>query len=452
MREGIGPEPDQLNLGLNEGEIQVINPEDEKKDPQSFEVLQVPSVANENYATSRRELKDDPKSILEAEKKLIYLESLVEGYDDEAFSDILQTLREQFEAYKKRISKYKDAPDTSATIPARMEKIKKIGEGDEDNEKAISGALKDDFETNPGNKICLADSHVLTIYNLTEAFKARTDKDAKVAVMVFDNHIDIYDHADDDWKGNVFQKLFETKVIDRATFIGGNSEPGLIDRQNEKLAGPDKKAFDQISADDIRTNGKIDRPGLVQSVKDTIEEYKKEGITSLVFSVDVDVLRVKEMGYTAMEYTPMNFIGYVGSLDLPMDKKFDDLTRVEQAEIKAWMEIGRPSRSGPTRYSPGGDPAEIFDPQGMKLGDIGVALDTMAATCKKTGIDLGIQLTGGGKYLGDVVELTGPDIGERTTRATSALLKRINKISDSLPTEEESSIPTEEEPPMAMAA
>jgi len=434
MKEGIGPDPDQLNLDLGD-EIQQNKSEDENNDPKRFEVLQIPSVEHESN-TVRGELRKDPERIQDAEKKLIYLESLVNDYKDKEFADIMKTFREKFEAYRKRLENFQNAPDTGETIPARIKKLKS-SDIKETSAEAISEGIKRDFENAPGNKVGLADSHMLTIYELTEAFKARTDKEASVGVLVFDNHIDLYDHGGShDWKGNVFQKLYESEVIDKATFIGGEPNKKLIDRQNNELAAGGETAFDQISAEDIRVDGKVDRPGLVQKIKDTIDEYKKAGITNLVFSVDIDVLRVKELGYTAMEYTPMNYIGYLASLDIPMDKKFDDLTGVEQNDIEELVKEAQGHR-----YSPGAVEGDTFDPHGMALGDIGVALDTMSEKCKEEGIELGIKLTGGGKYLGDVVELAGADLGERTTRATSALLQRINKISDSFSESEQDQEP-----------
>ncbi len=509
-------------LGYNPTEEAVKKPPETESRPEqreaeagpTFEVLKIPSLKDEK-ASQLEFIKKEADQIPRVEENLKYLDYLADKIEAEeaeyrrnkrpyyksGIGEKYKLLQDYYDAYSGRIKGYHQAKDANEVTGERVGNLKTMSETESATDGEILAMLKNDFENSPGNKVGLTDSHVHTIFELTEAYKARENKDAQVGVFVFDNHVDLYTNVEfyypgsqeeqekakaefiefrkgfkdsmtneamtdqtkeeiertfdketlDIWKkkehqqipdtkANVFQQLYSKGMIEKATFIGGRASPNLIKSNNERLSRSGEAVFEQISADDIRTDDKLDREKLIAAIKKSVNKYKESGITNIVFSVDIDVLRVSQMGYTAMEYTPMNTLSYLAKMDLPTDKKYEDLSIEEVSAILSSLDNTKLDNDR-TRASGLRGERETYDPRGMALGDLGVSLDTIAQECQANDMTLGLQLKGDGNYLGDVVELGGPDYGERTTKAVSALLERIHRISDSQPEPEDKEVP-----------
>lgn len=432
-------QPDLQLIEGGRGNTQKIIPETKKSSTQNFEVLFLPSVKNE-IINQKDFLREDPRHIQRIAEYLNFLEKLVSREKAPSnFAWLISELKKVYITYKNRIQAFVESSVAGDLMQLDRSDIKRIGEKEE-QEDDIKGKIKEDFEGNQGQKICLSDSHLLTYHTLRAAYETRDDSGDQIGVFVFDNHVDLLgDVNGPNWKGNIFAKL-GMDTIKKATFIGGRRDTSDIDKMNRLLR---QDVYNQIDIKTLKDNQRgVSRSKMKNLIFETIRAYKISGITNVVFSVDIDVLRVKQMGYTAMEYNPMHYLGYLTSLNLPIDKDPSQLTERETADIKSNLIDVTESHSG--RYNPLpiilDEENVAYDPEGMSLGDVGNALDNIAEACQQEGLRLGVKLKGGGEYLGDVVELSGPDYGGRTTKATSALIDRIKFLA------------TNKQPVMAKAA
>lgn len=393
-----------------------------------FEIIEVPESEVDTILTwGRLGRKEKIKTV---GQKVSYLRDIlicsmdnqdyVLGYD---FENYIKTVEDVFAANESRFSDYVNAQLAENLIRERVPMIKRISIDEKTNtrDEDIKEFLTDNFKKTKGKKICISTSHGATWFSLEAVHESRENESIKTAVIVFDNHVDIYGDGVFDFmvtKGNVFRLLGNDGVIERATFIGGLGELGMINRGNEKAKQEGKTVeYKQIPIGYLKPEKVTDRLKLLRELDKTIKQYKLDGITNVVFSVDMDVLNAGKIGYTGFEYNPMETLSHISLLHLPLDKDPSELTQREvnyiarEAVSQIWFED-----------------LNYYHPKGLALGDVGISLDAIPEYCKKYGLNFGVKLTGGGIYFGDVVEMSGLDYKGRTATASVALLKRIERI------------------------
>ena len=163
-------------------------------------VLQMPFLENEKGICNNL-LEQEQKKIGKTKYNIEYLEGFVDYFQKNPKIDpkidkellkkmikIISLFREQFDKNKKRITKYAEAKNVNEIIPKRIN-LQLLGEKKLTSEKEISENLKEVFKKTLDNIICLANSHIMTFYEITEAGREMGEK--KIAVIVFDNHVDM---------------------------------------------------------------------------------------------------------------------------------------------------------------------------------------------------------------------------------------------------------------------
>jgi hypothetical protein len=407
-----------------------ILPEFEEIINNPFEVIEVPESMVDSVSTQER--LERQKSMKMIGQKISYLKNVLDyGENNQTYllpdslKNYIRRAEETFIANESKLSDYIGAEPTENLIRKKIPTIKHIDidERTSTRDEDIIKALIDNFKNTRGNKVSISTSHGATYFNLEAAHEAEEDQSAKIAVIVFDNHTDLYPSEKESessvpWKGNVFKLLGSDKIVERVMFIGGYNEKRLVIEENNKALTEGKNIiYEQIEIDYLKKNGKTNKPKLLHYLEVVINEYKKSGITNVVFSVDIDVLNAAKIGYTGFEYNPMEALNYVSSLNLPLDKDPSKLTQLD-------IDTLNKSITDPywAQYP------DLYNPSGLALADIEISLDTITQSCKKHGLKFGIKLTGGGSYFGDVVEMSGLDYREKTATSGAALLNRIEQI------------------------
>lgn len=409
--------------------LRSISPEMREFKLQPFEIINIPEpeddVVNSRCLLKRRKLAGM------IEQNISYLQDILEySRSHESFwlptglKDYIDVATKVFAVNKDRLSDYIKAKTVEDLI--RREVVVNeinISENMDTRDKEIREAVTSNFKRTKGNKISMSVSHGATWFALKAAHEAKENESAQIGMIVFDNHVDIYTH----WcsrhvnKGNSFRLLGNDGTIERVVFIGGLDDSRLIAKENRRLEMNGKVAkYEQIGIDSLKRDGKTDRYKLLDKLDEVVRSYKESGITNIVFSIDIDVLRAERMGYTGFEYNPINILERVSSISDLHDLLCKDPSELTQLDLdKLDRTIGGSDWLGYLK---------CHNPVGLALGDIGISLDAIVQNCKKYGLKLGIKLTGGGTYFGDIVEMSGPDYKGRTTRSSVALLKRIEQI------------------------
>jgi len=404
-----------------------ILPEAETAWVGDLDVIEIPELEFDKRVTeSRLKMCEGMETIYQ---KISYLRGILHSKGAQNYrlsKDLVRYIKvaeEVFAANENRLPEYINAQLVENLIRKEIPTMKQIGiyRNGSTRDEEIKNALSTDFRRNKGNKVCISRSHGATWFELKAVHEAKENKRDQIAVIVFDNHVDMYRSFLDPivHKGNIFRSLGDNGMIERATFIGGIDQEVMITKENDVAKKRGKTVrYKQIGINNLKPNEVTKREVLLRRLEETIEGYKKNGVTSVVFSIDMDVLNAKKMGYTGFEYNPMEMLRYISSLHLPLERDSSELTQSEidhiTREVVSQMWFKEDLRS--------------FDPKGLALGDIGVSLDAISENCKKYGLNFGVKLAAGGTYFGDVVEMGGPDYKGRTATASVALLKRIERI------------------------
>lgn len=396
----------------------IAHPEEqgEKNKATPFEIIVLPRIAEDT--ANNAYLKDtaiERENLHKAKGIISYLRQIPPEIAGK-FAIRINHAAQIYDDYEKRLIGIQSAPETNGLIEARLKSKVNLSDREKTSGIDIQELLRNHFETTPSDAISLAESHLATLYSIEAAQEAALEMKPNTAVMVFDNHEDIY-KGDEPWKGNIFRLLAERKSIAGAAFFRNFEEPGAI-YVDQQISKPENKLEPNLS----------NKEKVQAIVTEAVESFVQRDITNILISIDIDVLRAKTMGYTAMEYNPSNILGFLSSVDLSeLDLPDDPKEMTEYYMMKLRDRLLFPDHRT-SRTSPLNNGSDTFDPSGIRLSELGIALETIFDACQKRGINIGIDLKGGGRYIGDIVELSGFDYGERTTRAVSALSDKIKAL------------------------
>jgi len=415
MSEIIG-----ITSEFDPSEFKPKSAEYEKTQPQ-IEVIALPSIKDEAN-TDKLFLAENQQTILQAESNIALISEVAINTNSVGLKKLADVLTSLFEIYRTKISAYSEAQ--LATDFLEKSHIKKLGETDSMAPTEICQLIEIYFQRSD-TSIFISDSHAQTEFALEAAKKNEAVTDSKTAILVFDNHPDIANDGDL-WKGNVFLRAVQSGNAAKVTFIGAMQSDSLIEQANQATTGKDlTNHFNQISIESITENGKTDTQKLQEALTRGVQELSDSGIQNIVFSIDIDILRSKKMGYSAMEYNPLTVLGYVGSLDLNIEK-MDEAQKQTLAKCLLETPIDEKGRLNPLTQLVA---TKSYNPVGLSLSDIGKSLDTIIKAAKEGGIEIGINLESGGRFIGDIVELSGPDISGKTTKAALALANKLHELS-----------------------
>jgi len=415
----------ELNLSTEESpkEESLKNVEEEKG--RRFEVIVLPKIAEDAEGNDYLEhAKIDQENLADLETLIDYLKRIPPKLVSEYYRGQIKFIIDLYDEYERRLAGIQNARQTGELVDEKIAKQTKLSEQEVAPADEIYEKLLHHFETSPTEMITLAESHMSSYDSISAAQEAAEFREPQTAVIVFDNHQDTLGR-DRPWKGNIFRLLREKGQIAGAIFFGNFQDTVTLyySKSEESYIVP------EVSSPN--TKGK-ERVKII--VRQALEEFAKRGITNMVISIDIDVLRAREIGYTATEYNPRTILGYLSSIDLSevgLNKKPEGLTTEEVTQlIKYVFNFSNRKRLLNPLIALDHN-QNSMDPIGARLSEIGTALETIYSECSRMGIEIGIKLKGGGRYIGDIVELSGYDYKGHTTRAVSALAKKIEILSAS---------------------
>lgn len=388
------------------------------------------------------------------------IESIINGINVDSLSD---ERKKEFEkardallyakAYENRVGDFQNARQITDTLSERMPQIVKPEIG-EVTLSDIEQYAKDRLQTSTKNVVFLSNSHVSTEAEIS-ALK-EINPNTKIGLVVLDRHVDCYGGIPDGGllkaKSNFVSFLLQDGKIEGVAFVGFPSEDrakmlegGSSGNNLSEVfkAFPDKITIANEDNYLIEQEGKkaIDYEKYVTEIMKQAELLKRVGVTNIVFSIDPDVLRLEEYGYTSMDY---NFISPVLSLGIQDFSSVEEVVRKElvtegieqtpqivadRLNEKILRSIYNPAyKVEEARGNVRGNPKHVVG-FGLPLKAVGVAIDTVKAKSKEIGMEIGVKLPMGGRYLGDITELSGPDYKGRTARAVEGVISRISNPS-----------------------
>lgn len=135
---------------------------------------------------------------------------------------------------------------------------------------------------------------------LTFKIAKKLAPESKIGLFVFDEHVDIYGLKDKDNvvnKANVFGKLILEGYVDYVVFIG-HSEIAKSNYQNSVQENFTRK--DLFNKIEVYSDKDIAGYKWRRLMSRSMSNMKKEGITNIMVSIDIDVLPTE---YTGFEYS-----------------------------------------------------------------------------------------------------------------------------------------------------
>jgi len=285
----------------------------------------------------------------------------------------------------------------------------------------LQESLGEELAASKEQVVTVSSSHTTTVAEIEAAVQNReAEGDIAVGIITFDTHIDTFKVPPRIvCKASVFWNLFSDNDsrVQRVAIIG---PPAGVIREvrgaGSRCLPPEVMERTEIVGEKEYTQeGKVDQERLNQRVDKIVRDWKEAGITNIVFSVDADVLRMWRMGYTAPEYNPLAALTFLVSKDLR--NLSDDALYYK---LMGWL-------GGGSRFNPIAGNPERLGSVGLSLGELGKTIDRVAEAANKAGIEVGIKLAAGGRFIGDVVEAGWPDYKRRTARAVGPLAVRMLK-------------------------
>ncbi len=215
-------------------------------------------------------------------------------------------------------------------------------------------------------------------------------------------------------KASVMRHLLQERLVSAIGCIGvEDPHLELIDRSiQEKVTSLSKNdLFNQRT----RLQSKV----LYQEKTDALfSDWKQKGIRSIYPSIDVDGLRLDDLGLTAVDYSQERLqliaLTCLGG-DVYSQLETGRYAPRTDKDVKRWMDTLLRS----------------FDPyQGIPTPWVAEALERARDT---HGFEIGVTLTSGQRVAGDIVEFMGPDHRDHTAKLIGALTDRLLQISSKPP-------------------
>ncbi len=290
--------------------------------------------------------------------------------------------------------------------------------------RSLEEYFKHYFLQTHGPTVIVSETHATT----TPLIRVLKDAnpDLKIGMFVFDTHIDTDPgpYEDTPRKSNTLRLLVDgddkghESVVDKLTVIGvpDRIEVDQRNRQDWGIGKYGRKikvvTEDELIGDDPHTMS-FSKKVLDKILFDEINGMKQEGITNIVFSVDLDVLKNAIFGLTAIEYSPFHALLYLASL----------------RELSVYSQVPRMVYDLLTNTGFAGEiDGSILDypitlgGKGLSVLYIEHGLKKIRSICKELDMEFGIKINNS-KVVGDIVELSGPDFDDRTKKTVQHIVQ-----------------------------
>ncbi len=330
------------------------------------------------------------------------------------WNSVKTNLNNQFDRFKDHLDEFQNARSVEDTLGIIKPK-------EEIEYPDLVRQIKESYDQAKGNLILLSDSHIST----ASAIEALNQQG--IGLIVFDRHVDIYktylellNEMDNGEKTPIGKRNFISHLLDSLK-LGAASVIGVPSAHAQEIRGEvppqpndaTPKEFarlkDKLSIADegnyIDENGYIVQAKFIEEVQRQIEFFKAKGVKNIIFSIDTDVLQADQYPYTTMEYNPLYLLLCLGSLDLKSlldegqgGQVFDMFAKVTSS-LSSDLKLKGISGTG------------------LPIGLIGQAIKALG----KNNIPIGVDIPSGGKFNGDIVELSAKDYGGVTAKAIKGL-------------------------------
>lgn len=231
----------------------------------------------------------------------------------------------------------------------------------------------------------------------------------ETALLSFDHHTDTYTISGiGPQKANVMRWLIEEKYIAKLGVVGTQSV-ALGDRMEEATFIEGASLYD--------VHGKPDRDALETQLDRLFREWSASGIKEIYLSVDLDGLRLDELGYTSTDYGIERRQWEALQRLARAEPHIFDPTVDPRLKTKIWQSVRHAIASFPIKQKPyHGVPASwiLF----------------AARLAQESPYDFQIGITDartGRKVIGDITEVSGGDRRRHGERITIALLEALVK-------------------------
>ncbi len=310
----------------------------------------------------------------------------------------------------------------------------------------LSEKVKGIMQNSQGDLVLLGPSHVTTYCEIKALERLSS---GRIGLIVFDRHADFYlQYAEmlswedgglkDIGKRNFLRHLLEGNLISAVSLFGIPEETrsdvcfNTWDITNRDLGATTevynrfRKRISIVAESLWNKKGRAKLERLECLVRNELDFLKKAGVTNILFSVDVDLLMQAELGYTAMDYNGMAHLVYLGT-DEQQVVEIRELGKSVDSNNKQKVDREIASIVCGERFWK--DDINLLKPngvmgRGMKLGEIGRVIDWSKKNARDLGIEIGVELPGG-RFYGDVVELSGYDYRGRTAKAARMIADRM---------------------------
>jgi hypothetical protein len=265
------------------------------------------------------------------------------------------------------------------------------------------------LEKSNGPTVVMSESH-LTTTPLARVLK-EANPDSKIGMFVFDTHLDTDPGPFDDTptKGNTLRLLVDGDRLGKETVVEKIAVIGVPDRIEidhrgrtwglERYKGKiNVVTEDELLGDDPH-NMSFSKKAFDQILARKLIQMKQEGITNVLISFDLDVLKNAILGLTAMEYSVFHGLLYLSSLDL--SSSINHPEEIYRLLTKNYSILDYPISLGS---------------RGLSVPYAVHAIQSIQEACKAEGVEFGIKFKGSTVY-GDIVELSGPDYMDQTKKA-----------------------------------
>lgn len=368
-------------------------------------------------------------------KNIVYLRNfdtnlIAESQEKVRFLKIRERIVNDYQLFSHRIDGLAGSLDIRQTLISKVPNIKILdsSQSPEEVRKILQRELRGSEDIVLGS-----DSHLIT-YLALEALGVKN-----VGLVVIDRHSDFYNTEGDELvkeskleikvnKANFLIPLLDKKIAG-AVSIWGLSDDWIHElttgQIKDQIYNPMTKVYKEYRERILLTSHQTvskNKKDLKTFVKQQLDLFKRQGVTRLFFSVDVDGFRAEELGYTAMEYNPKSYMALLGIQNLEWVEEVGLEYRARKL-LEALSDIILPVPAA-TEVLKARDPM-FLTRGGLSLASGGQIIEGTKIFGKDLGIEAGILLEGGGLVLGDINEMAGLDYKGRVARAVRALVAKL---------------------------
>lgn len=310
----------------------------------------------------------------------------------------------------------------------------------------LEASLRQLFDQKDSQVVLLTPSHATLYPEVRAAIEGRQGFEG-LGIMVFDEHVDIYQTSSDTYnqwvrKSNVLDHLLAEGLVNYVSVVGispwtedimKGSVPDFswdallgIGKQRTRTESVYKDNHKRLGLISCPTVGDLhgNRSGKTEyepRVRAEVRKMKKRGVTRLVFSCDVDVLDASE-GYLAFEYNPFAVALSLGMKNL---ERFwgEPLVMARSNELTSKDRCLRADYVAQLLMEALFGDTDIIDqsaremtaksiikakyPGGLKLAELIQIIRCARDEARKIGLQIGMELPSEGRWLGDITELSG---------------------------------------------